>query len=238
MKQFRNLIFTLSIGLNILVIIYFSYRIWNNRGNSEPTSKVEDYWMERDEYFELLPQDSMAIVFIGTSITHNFEIEEAFDISHIQNRGINGDDFEGMINRINPIIEQNPRAIIIEGGINDLASKKSVNQIVSQLIELLEIIINKTGKPCEISILSVLPVANESSSMSSYCSPEMNAKIVKLNSNIKEICLKRGVNYIDAHTEFAINNQIPSKLTTDGVHLSGEGYLKLSAVLQPTIEKF
>lgn len=238
MKRFKSLIFILSLGLNLLVAIYFSYRLWNNNTNSQPASNEYDYWMDRDHYFELLPKDSMSIVFIGTSLTHNFEIEEAFRIAHIQNRGINGDDIEGMINRIDPIIEQQPRAIIIEGGINDLADNKSNDWIISRLNELIDRILKKTDNSCEISVISILPVANKSITMPSYCTPEMNAKIVRLNAKINELCTKRGSLYIDAYSAFAKNKQMPSLLTTDGVHLSGEGYLKLTSVLHPILKKY
>lgn len=193
--------------------------------------------MERDHYFELLSQDSLAIVFMGTSITHNFELEEAFQLPHLQNRGINGDQIPGMIARLEAITRQQPRALFIEAGINDLGDGNADHTVLWDKMNTLILRLNEQlNDSCKVFILSVLPVSNSSENMPNYCSPKMNTEIRKSNQKYQDLCDVFHLTYIDLHAEFAVNGEMNPALTTDGVHLNGEGYILLGELLRPYVE--
>lgn len=239
MNRWKRLIFILSVLLNAACAFYFVPKIWRKLNESQITMPKISYWMERDHYFELLPEDSLAIVFLGTSITQNFELEEAFRIPHLQNRGINGDQLRGMNRRMGAITRQQPRAIFIEAGINDLGDGEcSPEYLRSEMNRLLDRIQVETQGTCEVYVLGLLPVANTSDAMQNYCSPEINAKIKQTNALYRTVCAANGTTYIDVHSAFVADGAIEDSFTTDGVHLSGEGYMKLADILRPYVKKY
>ena len=229
----------ISLLLNAACAFYFLPKIWNRLHESQITTPKISYWMERDHYFDLLPEDSLSIVFLGTSITHNFELEESFGVPHLQNRGINGDDLYGITARMDAITRQQPLAIFIEAGINDLGNLQlSPKEIQSLMKNLLDAISKKTYNKTDVFVLSILPVSNQSQSMPNYCSPELNREIEETNRLYKNLCTVKGMNFIDVHSSFISNGEMNPTYTTDGVHLSGEGYMKLSEILQPYINQY
>jgi lysophospholipase L1-like esterase len=204
---------------------------------SQVTLENNDYWMERDVYFEVLPADSEAIVFLGTSITHNFELTEHFAVPHLQNRGINGDNLRGMLHRMAPILSQRPNKIFIEVGINDLGADLLASEVVADDLKTLILRMNASvDSSCQLYVLSILPVRNSAEEMSTYCSPEMNTKIDSVNILYRDYCSRMGIPFIDAHQAFVHQGQMKQSYTTDGVHLSGKGYMKLAEILRPYAE--
>ena len=230
MKRFYKLIFVLSIALNGILLIYFGprivHRIFIDENNGSSTTN-NDYWMERDEYFDMLSIDSNSIVFLGTSLTHNFEIHESIGGKDLKNRGINGDDLKGMINRVDNMLKRSPRKIFIEAGINDIGSKKlTSDETFQNYVELIDKI--RTLSPTtSIYIQSIFPVLNESVSMPNYCSSHMNSLIIQINEKLRKYSsLNDKIQYIDLHKCFVLNKELNSKYTVDGVHLNGSGYQK------------
>jgi lysophospholipase L1-like esterase len=239
MNRWKRLTFILSILLNVACALYFIPKLWRTVSESQIPNPKHSYWMDRDQYFELLPEDSLAIVFVGTSITHNFELEEAFKIPHLQNRGINGDDLNGMLRRLDAVTRQNPRAIFFEAGINDLGDARSEPKKLKGLLrELIEASHTKTSGTSDLLVLSLLPVSNRSEEMPEYCSVGMNRKIVETNAHYKDLCETKGLIFIDVHKTFTSHREMNPKFTTDGVHLSGEGYMKLAEILRPYVERY
>ncbi|MGZ4043897.1 MAG: GDSL-type esterase/lipase family protein, partial [Bacteroidia bacterium] len=85
-----------------------------------PPAKKNAYWLNRDELFECFPTDTNSIIFLGTSLTQQFELAELFHNSTIKNRGIVGDVTESALLRLGPVVRCRPKKIFIELGINDL----------------------------------------------------------------------------------------------------------------------
>ena len=82
------------------------------------------------ELFESLSRNSHSIVFLGNSLTQNFELSEFFPNHKIKNRGINGDVSAGILNRVKSITALHPSKIFIEMGINDLGTGVSNDRIL------------------------------------------------------------------------------------------------------------
>ncbi len=226
-----------SLLFNLAVLLYFGPRLYQRIFNSEASYSTDyEYSMNRNKYFEQLPSDSNAIVFLGTSITQNFEIHESFKNTHLQNRGINGDVIKGMRNRLPAILNQHPKVIFIEAGINDLGGNKaSVEEVISDYNDLLDEIQKRPYKP-QLNILSILPVSNQNKGMNGYFGRDINEKIRIINDQLKAICNDRNITFIDLYEHFQKKGEIKSELTIDGVHLSGEGYALLTERLVPHVE--
>ena len=63
-----------------------------------------------------------------------------------------------------------------------------------------------------------------------------NEKIVEVNKEIKVFAEKYGYTYVDVHSSLKDENgELNSKYTTDGLHLTHDGYKKVSEVLTPIL---
>lgn len=233
-RKLRFVLFA-SILLNAMAAIYFIPKVISKLSPKESLIVQDDYWMQRDKYFDLLPLDSTSIVLIGTSLTHNFEIQET-STAPIKNRGINGDNISGIRNRLNAISKGSPKKIIIEAGINDIADLKLENStIIKQYRSLIERL-KKDTPLTKIMITSIFPVANKSMKMPNYCSPEINAQIIDLNGRLFSLANSMNVTFLDFHADFLTDKELNPEFSLDGVHLSAKGYLKWHDLLKPHID--
>lgn len=232
MNRKLRFVFYASIILNAMATIYFVPKVITKLSPKKSFEVPDDYWMQRDKYFDLLPVDSASIVLIGTSLTHNFEIQET-SAAPIKNRGINGDNISGMLNRLNAISKGTPRKIIIEAGINDIADLKLENLAIVQQYQSLIENIKKDTPSTTIMITSVFPVANKSDQMPEYCSAETNTQINDLNKRLSSMADSMHVSFLNFHSDFLKNGELNPKFSMDGVHFSANGYLKWHDLLKP-----
>lgn len=242
MKTIKLILF-FSLGLNLIAVFFVARRIYwqyyvtsDSTLNQNNSGKPINYWLDRNKLFEVLPKDTNAIVFIGNSLTQNFELVELFKNSKIKNRGINGDLIAGVLNRLAPIISLKPKKIFIEIGINDLGSGIDNNSILSAYKELL-IKLRKSLKGTKIYVQSLFPVQNGQSRLTTYCNPTVNRNIKLINKGLKNLTSKYNLTFIDTYSEFVAKGQLNPKYSVDGLHLSAIGYLKWTEILLPYIEE-
>lgn len=243
MNKFLKTILIISLGLNLIASffvvkrIYFKYytnEIAASKGQLQK-SKIT-YWLNKDELFENLPIDSNSIVFLGNSLTENFELAELFQNLKIKNRGINGDIIDGVINRINPIVLSNPKKIFIEIGINDLGRGSHKDTLINKYKTLVEILQTKLPKT-KIFIQSLFPTEIGRKELKTYCTKEVNRDVIEINSELSKFALKRKITFIDTYSSFVLQGQLNPKYSVDGVHLNGAGYKLWTQILQPYVNE-
>ena len=170
---------------------------------------------------ELVPVTPRNIVMLGNSLTERGYWSEYFQKERVLNRGIGGDCLSGMIHRIDPIVEGQPRAIFIMGGANDLIfSKISDAKLLEQYERLLDIIARKSPRT-KVYVQSLLPL-NESMNEKQFGGK--NARIVSFNKSLREMAARRGLVYIDIWSAIQRDGILPEELTFDGVHIKADGY--------------
>lgn len=234
MRNFK-LFFFLSLLINfVLGIIIFKDKFYKYFDNyKEKSNNV--YFLNRDELFKVFPKSENSIIFIGNSLTQNFELAELFQNLSIKNRGIIGDYTSTLYNRLEPIIEEKPEKIFIEIGINDLGINLPNDSLVNNYIKIIEKLQSETPNS-KIYIQSIFPVKNESQYLKSITNPEVNKNVVLVNKELKSICEKKNLTYIDIYSSFELEGQMNSKYSIDGVHLNGAGYLLWRDKLKNFIE--
>ncbi len=179
---------------------------------------VKAYYYHKKEHFELLPDTPNEIIFLGNSITDNAEWAELFSDPNIKNRGIGGDDTDGILGRLSEVTSSKPDKIFIMIGTNDLAYGKKVDDIIGNYTKIIAQI--KDDSPTtKLYVQSVLPVEDALH----YTRP--NAEIININDQLIEICKAEGITYIDLHSVFSDENgKLNKEYSIDGLHLNGEGY--------------
>ncbi len=202
---------------------------------NSPDQKIE-YWFNRNKLFEFFPKDSNSIVFLGNSLTQNFELAELFHKANLKNRGIVGDITKGVLQRLKPIIESQPKKIFIEIGINDLFMEIPPDTLLKNYT----LILNELQLQClhtKIYAQSLLPVSFNSTTLSKVNASRINNDINYVNKKLKEYVAKKNLGYIDLYSEFQLNGTLDASLTLDGVHLNGKGYLLWTKILIPYVEE-
>lgn len=188
------------------------------------------YYWERKSHFDTLPKSESDIVFLGDSLTNCCEWHEFFRNVRLKNRGISGDTTNGVLNRIDEVIESKPRKIFMMIGINDLNQGRSVDEILTNYNMILKYFHEKTSQT-EVFVQSLLPLNNQK-----FPNNGVNHKIIELNAKLKGLAQEFSFHYIDLYSAFLdSNNQLDAQYTIDGIHLNGQGYLVWKGLIEQDV---
>lgn len=214
-------IYKISLILNAIIILVFAYFAFNFKDIAkEFISKniIEVRHEQKLSMFRATPVKNGAIIFLGNSITEGGNWRELFDNNNILNRGIGGDITEGVLNRLDEIVRHQPSKLFICIGTNDLARDIQNDSILKNYQSILEIV-QKESPNTQIYVQSILPVGE------SVIFQHSNDKIIPLNQEIKSLCSKFNVEYIDLYEDFTDENgHLNPSFTNDNLHLLGAGY--------------
>jgi lysophospholipase L1-like esterase len=218
----------LSLSLNAKhVINKFIYRPPAIKPIFDP--KKDLFMQIRQQEFDLLPIDSNSIVFVGNSLTQNFNVTEFFKNEDVKNRGIGGDVTQGVLDRLDEIVQGKPKKIFLEIGINDILDGISIDT-ASNNIDKIITEIQKGSPKTVIYIQSVLPCNYN------YRDPSdknMLASIINLNKVIENICVNRNIKYINLYSHFLNNDGLDVRYDSgDYLHLNGQGYIKWKELIE------
>lgn len=231
-------VFIFSITINLLFIIYSGFVI-QKRGGFDYLSKrfnpqkemvvIEkhnDYYRASKSIFEIMPNDTSDIIFLGNSITDYCDWHELFGVANIKNRGIAGDDIYGVTERLTEVLDSYPKKIFLMIGINDIASGNAIEKIIVDYDKLITLIIRNSPKT-ELYIQSILPTDNREA--------KKVADIIEVNKRLKILAAKYNLVYVDLFNLLKNEqNKLDTKYTFDGLHLNGAAYL----IWKKAIERF
>ncbi len=173
------------------------------------------------------------IVFMGNSITEGWPNKdpEFFKTPGFVNRGIGGQTTPQMLLRFRAdVIDLEPKVVVILAGTNDIAGNTgpmTLEEIRDNIISMSELAL---ANGIAVVISSVLPAHD-------YAwrpGLEPNIKIPKLNAELKEYAIVKGIIYLDYFSVMVDDrNGLPIDLAEDGVHPTVKGY----AVMKPLVEE-
>lgn len=152
---------------------------------------------------------------VGDSILNYCHFKNVIDES------ICGDTTEGVLSRIDLVIEKKPESIILMIGINDLFHKRQIPDVVYTYNKIVQNIINKK---IQLTVISVLPV----SSNNPYVTFS-NLEVLRLNEEIKILSQVYDFKYLERFYDFSDSScELRGDLSDDGLHLNncGCGILK------------
>lgn len=174
------------------------------------------------------------VVFMGDSITDNWgrKYGKFFPGKPYVNRGIGGQTTPQMLIRFRPdVIALKPKAVVILAGTNDIAGNTgptSLEAIEDNLMSMSEL---ARANGIRVVLSSVMPVCD-------YIRPQTErrppAKILALNSWIKDYAAKNGFVYLDYYPAMTDDKQmLKREITDDGLHPNDAGY----ELIAPLAEK-
>lgn len=228
MGKFIKLALAFSLGFNIVFLAIGGTLVYKKGGFSYVLQKATATVIEstdenpayplRKSVFEQLPKSKGAIVFIGDSITDGNEWSEYFPNELILNRGISGDTTNGVLERLQDVIDLRPSKIFLMVGVNDLYKGRNVDSIAENYKRILEKLHNELPTT-DVFIESVLPVNEEL-----LVSNVTNKDVVEANGKIKKLAFDYGMTYIDLHSLLVTKKGLSTDFTADGLHPNGKVY--------------
>ena len=178
-------------------------------------------------------QNEKRVVFMGNSITIGWlqTHPDFFKNKPYVNRGISGQTTPQMLVRFrSDVVDLEAAAVVLLAGTNDIAGNTgpvTLEMILDNIKSMTEI---AQANNIKVILCSVLPAFDYP--WRPGLAP--NVKIPKLNKMIKRYAEESGAYYLDYFTALEDgNNGMIKEYTTDGVHLTLEGY----QVMEPLVEK-
>ncbi|MDZ7970467.1 MULTISPECIES: SGNH/GDSL hydrolase family protein [unclassified Nostoc] len=178
-----------------------------------------------DDWKSLLALEARAIaqgqganhlsILVGDSLSMWFPREKLPAGKLWLNQGISGDTSSGVLKRLGAFSATRPDVIYIMAGINDLRKGASDETILHNYRRIVRRL-RQTHPKAQIIVQSILPTRLAKIS---------NSRIRHLNIQLTAIAKQEGANYLNIYSWFTdMEGNLRPELTTDGLHLSQEGY--------------
>lgn len=194
------------------------------RNCKEKKLNANTSWPSRIEQFKMfvIPTD---IVMIGDSITHEGHWKDMFPNIKIANRGVGGDRTDDVLRRINDIISLKPNKAFLMVGINDIGWGRCVQDVIDDYLKIIEILQKNN---IEIFIQSTIECNRR------ICGKKLD-RVRLLNEKLQNYSRENDLYFINLNEILSEEkNGLLDKYTTDGIHLSGAGYM----VWRENLEKY
>lgn len=232
--------FFISLALNILGVVLLSVLFVRFGGLSYLGFNQNEYiytdnidYGERIELFSNTTIPENSIIFVGDSLTQRGLWNELLPEGNTINRGINSDSTEGVYNRLDEVIESKPSDVFLMIGINDLRYEIPTVELLNNYKRILNKL-HKEIPETKVYVQSILPVRYDASMDVSMIS---NKEIKRINSELVELANELGYEYVDLHSLYEESGEMNNELTTDGIHLNGEGYRVWKDILSNYVYK-
>ena len=242
MKTFKitkKTIICVVVCVSILLTGVFSILLVENNCRQKDSDVFVQYYNNKCQSYseENKTLEKGQIVFLGDSLTEGCTLGDYYSDLPLKsyNRGIGGDTTNGLLNRLKvSAYEVLPSKIVILIGGNDILRGFSNARIARNYKKILNEI--KDNLPnARVYCVSILPISDSVQSNVNVDKFISKAKVV--NDKIETLANERGYGFIDIHSDFANDKGYLSNVyTTDGVHLTQDGYLLLSSKVKNFIK--
>lgn len=187
------------------------------------------YYDQKLSMFQKMPTPKKAVVWLGDSITDGGEWSELFPSYATLNRGISADHTFGILHRLHEITQRKPWKIFILIGINDLSRNFPDAVILHNYRRIIDSI-QQQSPNTRIYIQSILPTNDQFTQFKNH--QQRTTHILYINSELKKMCTQPNLVYINLYDAFTdAEGKLDARYTNDGLHLTGEGYLRWKEVL-------
>ncbi|MEO1148323.1 MAG: GDSL-type esterase/lipase family protein [Cyanobacteria bacterium J06638_22] len=186
-------------------------------------------WVElfaKEAEVSVVQQPERLTILLGDSISTWFPNDLLLSNRSWLNQGIPGDDSTGLLRRLKLLDPTSPTIIFLMIGINALLRGASDDLILSNHRQIIGYL--KTVHPAtEIVVQLILPHAAAAATFEGRDRLLVvpNQRIIHLNRELEAIATESGVDFLDLYPLFTDDRgNLPMNLSTDGLHLSREGY--------------
>ena len=163
-------------------------------------------------------------LFLGDSITEQYDLDEYFPDMNVVNSGISGNKTKDLLNDLNNRVYQyNPSKVFLLIGTNDIQSKVEDDVIINNIKKILEDI-HENRPYAKLYLEAIYPVDEGSSG----AQDRTNKEIQSINASLEDYCKKNDITFIDMYDLLLDPESDKDRLfedySKDGLHISDEGY--------------
>lgn len=220
-----GLITLLAVGL----ICFFANELSQKREKEKILKAAQEYYDAKLSLYEIENERyedyEVDVAFLGDSLTDAYDLEQYYPQYMTLNRGIGGDTTFGLEKRLEvSVYDLKPKVAVILIGANNF---DTMFDNYENILKGLQENIPET----EIVLLSLTSMGGSWA--------KNNPKAAYSNVKIKLLAEKYGCEFVDLYTPlFNLEaGEIHAEYTTDGGHLTPEGYDVFTKAVTPTLEK-
>lgn len=175
-------------------------------------------------------------LFLGDSITEQYDLDEYYNDLPVVNSGISGNKTKDLLNDLNNRVYQyNPSKVFLLIGTNDIQSKVEEDVIVNNIKKILEDI-HENRPYAKLYLEAIYPVDEGSSG----AQDRTNKEIQSINASLEDYCKKNDITFIDMYDLLldpeSDNDRLFEDYSKDGLHISDEGYEVITEELMKYIK--
>ena len=168
--------------------------------------------------------ENVDVAFIGDSLTEGYDLAHFYPQYKTVNRGIGGDTTFGVEQRLQvSLYDIQPKVVVMLIGANNFSTMMDNYESILQQLQ--------TNLPnSKIVLLSLTAMSQKWG--------RNNDKAILNNQRIKSLSVKYGFTFIDLFTPLCNpdTNELYPSYTTDGGHLTLEGYTVLTQTITPVLQ--
>ena len=198
----------------LLIIVLVSYNIYNTSKNIE---KMNLNILNLEQESVTLEKISPHYVFLGDSITEQYELSKYFKGYSVVNSGISGDMTDDILKNMEKRVYQyNPSTVFLMIGTNENRTADYVFSNIQKIVQ--EIQINLPN--AKIIIESIIP------SQENWGDNDKNETRRKINNLLYNEYKDSDIIYIDLYSKLSEekDQKLSDNYTMDGLHLNDLGY--------------
>lgn len=178
--------------------------------------------------------DENRVVFLGDDITERWQ-GPFFPGKPYINRGIDRQTTPQMLVRFQQdVVNLHPKAVVIQGGSNDLAGFTGPATEVTIGENLISMVQISKANGIRIVLASATPVCD---CYTNQTARRPQGKIIGLNGSIKHLAAASGVVYLDYYSALVNGRDFKKELTSDGLHPNEAGYRVMGSLAEDAIRK-
>ena len=187
----------------------------------------------RVKNYSILPDSKGEIIFLGNRFIEEANWSELLENPKVKNRGIAGDNAEGILKRLDEVLSSKPAKIFMLLGLDELRSGKNADDI----IKAYQKIIDKTQKDSpktKVYIHSLSPIRYDQTKI-----PVKNEDIIVLNGQLEKLAEKNKATFIDIFSAFVGDQktqELKPEYTNNGIHLNAQAYIRWKALLEKILK--
>lgn len=185
---------------------------------------TEHYYKRFLQFSNEAPIGNKDIVMLGNSLTENGgDWNVRLNRKNIRNRGIIGDEAMGIYDRLFQILPGTPEKLFLLTGVNDVSHHLPADSVVALITKVLEKIQAESPRT-KLYLQSLLPI-DESFGRYKTLTGKTDM-IPEINSKLAAVAREKDIPFIDLFPLFTEKgtNRLRKELTTDGLHLTEDGY--------------
>ena len=217
------------------------YRAHINEYLDKYTHVVNEF-SRRDRYSDenkQLISDTLVnnrIVFIGTQVTENWDLEKYFPKHEVVNRGVSRQRISGYLLRFRPdVIELRPKAVVIEVSSYNFRPQNTVREIEDYVASMAELARTHGIEPLSATIIPPCRKIRGLSDLENY---SIMDSISVYNNWLKEYSNQNSYKYIDFNRALSdVDGYMKDEYTYSCIDLNEKGYRRIAEATHSTLKK-